>query len=65
MSDIVTVPGTKLKAMQTRIAQLEAALAVLLDQVDYTSGACGLTEMVGAVLSAEIIEKARKALRGE
>lgn len=38
------------------------ALRVILDQVDYTSGACRPNEMVGAVLPKEIIEMARKAL---
>ena len=46
------------------ITELEAALGVLLDQVDYTAGACTLTEMVGAVLPLEVIERARKALGG-
>ena len=39
------------------------ALMVILDCVDYTSGACGLTEMVGAVLPEDIIIKAREALK--
>jgi len=38
------------------------ALALVLDQVDYTQGACGVTEMVGAVLSTEVIAIAREAL---
>lgn len=38
-----------------------AALGLVLDQVDYTASpaACGPDEMVGAVLSAEVIRKAR------
>ena len=38
------------------------ALRVLLDQVDYTSGACALNEPVGGVLPTEIIRKAKDAL---
>lgn len=38
-------------------------LSVVLDQVDYTKGACGLTEMVGAVLEKSVIDNARIALK--
>jgi hypothetical protein len=41
------------------------ALLLVLDQVDYTKGACGLTEMVGACLPAEVIDKARQALAAD
>jgi hypothetical protein len=41
------------------------ALLLVLDQVDYTAGACSLTEMVGAVLPKEVIQKAREALHVE
>lgn len=41
------------------------ALLTVLDQVDYTNGACGLTEMVGAVLQKEVIALARKAIAEE
>jgi hypothetical protein len=34
-----------------------------MDQVDYTSGACRVTEMVGAVLSKDVIELAKEAIR--
>jgi len=39
------------------------ALQVLLDHVDYTSGACGLTEMVGGVLPKSIIDLCREAIK--
>lgn len=42
--------------------ELLEALQVLLDQVDYTAGNCGITEMVGAVLPKEIIQKARTVI---
>ena len=38
------------------------ALLTILDQVDYTSGACGVTEMVGAVLPKEVITLCRQAV---
>lgn len=41
------------------------ALLLVLDQVDYKAGACGLTEMVGACLPAEVIDKARQALAAD
>lgn len=37
-------------------------LATILDQVDYTTGACRLNEMVGAVLPEEIIQQAKAVL---
>jgi hypothetical protein len=46
-------------------SDLRAALATVLDQVDYTQGACGLTESVGAVLPVEVIQQARRALDRE
>jgi len=39
----------------------KTALLTLLDQVDYTTGACDATEMVGAVLPKEVIALARSA----
>jgi hypothetical protein len=39
------------------------ALRVILDCVDYTVGNCRPNEMVGAVLSPEVIELAREVLR--
>jgi hypothetical protein len=44
------------------VAELVAALHLILDSVDYTAGACGLTEMVGAVLPTVVIERARAAI---
>ena len=40
----------------------EVALRTILDQVDYTSGACRPNELVAAVLPVEIIKLAREAL---
>ena len=53
----------ELETANKRIENLWAALGVLLDSVDYTSGACKLNEAVGAVLPIEIIEKAKAALK--
>lgn len=52
----------ELKVYQADTAKLRAALQVVLDQVDYTRGACSLTEMVGACLDASVIDMARAAL---
>jgi hypothetical protein len=41
------------------------ALLVVLDQVDYTKGACRPNEMVGACLPVEVIELSRKAIQDE
>ncbi len=46
------------------------ALRLILDQVDYTNGNCGPTEMVAAVLSTDVIATCRAArlemkLRGD
>jgi len=46
----------------TDLEKVRAALQVVLDAVDYTSGACSLTEKVGAVLSREVLVLANKAL---
>lgn len=43
-------------------AEMLQWLGVLLDMVDYTSGACTITEMVGAVLPKDVIENARAAI---
>jgi hypothetical protein len=41
---------------------LVAALRVVLDQVDYTRGACVVTEMVGACLREKVIKLAHAAI---
>lgn len=41
------------------------ALLTILDQVDYTEGACTPTEMVGACLPLEVIKLAREAIAEE
>jgi hypothetical protein len=53
------------RALTARVAELEAALGVVLDQVDYTASACAPTEMVGACLSTQVIDIARAALAKE
>lgn len=42
--------------------ELAVMLSTVLDQVDYTVGACALTTMVGAALDAKLIERARALL---
>lgn len=58
-------PYPRPQAKTTRTATVREALLVLLDSVDYTSGACGPTEMVGAVLPGSVIRLAREALAAE
>lgn len=41
------------------------ALLLVLDQVDYTKHACSPTEMVGACLPTEVIDRARQAIKDE
>ena len=43
--------------------ELRKMLLVILDQVDYTNGACRPNEMVGAVLPKVVIEQARELLK--
>jgi len=51
------------KRQMTREEAIETALATILDAVDYTKGACTVTEMAGAVLPKELIVRAREALK--
>lgn len=44
------------------VKNLTQALHVILDSVDYTKGNCQVNSLVGAVLSKEAIDLARKAL---
>ncbi len=39
------------------------ALQLLLDQCDYQSGACAITEMVGAVIPPEVLVLCREAVK--
>jgi hypothetical protein len=41
----------------------KTALMTVLDQVDYTSGACGLGEPVGGCLPVTVIKLARESVR--
>ena len=52
----------RLKQENERLRQW---LAVVLDQVDYTTGACRVNEMIGACLSDDVIAQARAALGGK
>ena len=58
----IAVANTQLPlANQILLAQAPKLLQwiqVLLDQVDYTSGACSPTEMVGAVLDRSVVAQA-------
>ena len=41
------------------------ALCLLLDQVDFTTGACSPTDMVGACIPPEVFKKCREAIAAE
>ena len=41
---------------------IESMLQVILDHVDYMSGACRVNESIGAVLPKQIIIKAKRVL---
>jgi hypothetical protein len=41
------------------VERLVSMIQLLLDHVDYTDGACGPTEMVGAVLPTVVIKRAK------
>jgi hypothetical protein len=49
--------------MSDQVFDLETALAVVLDCVDYVHGNCEATEMVGAVLPREVAKMARASLQ--
>lgn len=46
----------------TAAEELQAALGIMLDAVDYQRGACTPVESVGAVLPVAVLEIARKAM---
>lgn len=48
-------------ALKNALSPVEA-LSLILDQVDYTRGACRSTEMVGAVLDQTVIKQCREAI---
>lgn len=61
-----SVRDTVLRAekAEARNYVLRNALSLVLDQVDYTAGACRVNEMVGAVLGKNLIETIHKILKG-
>lgn len=65
-ADKITKPlHVEIDRLTAELADVRAALLVVLDQVDYTANACGVTEMVGAVLPLEVIRQARAALKSK
>ncbi len=49
--------------MKADNSRLRESLMLILDSVDYTEGACGVHEMIGAILPKEILLKAKEAKR--
>lgn len=52
----------ELKVARLQRDKMWETLLLVLDQVDYTRGACSLTEMVGACLPSSVITLARAAI---
>lgn len=48
--------------MNADVLRLRVALQVVLDQIDYTRGACTPTEMIGACMPKEVLEMAHDVL---
>ena len=53
---VVHDPGPKVQELSPT-----EALLLLLDQIDYTRGACGPTELIGALIAPDILAKCRRA----
>ena len=47
------------------VERLRVALEVILNQIDYTAGRCRQTEMIGALITKQEFQIARRALAGE
>jgi hypothetical protein len=47
---------------RTQIEMLRATMQLLLDQVDYTKGACNIVEPVGGCLPHDVIETCHRTL---
>ena len=62
-NQLTVISTEELVRLRERNAELLQWIQVLLDQVDYTSGACSVTEMVGAVLDKSVIDEARAAIK--
>lgn len=56
-------PGQQSPGDAAQNQRLRAALLAILDAVDYKAGNCRVNDMVGAVLPAVLIERAREALK--
>ena len=50
------------KIFENRLREYHYRMLVLLDQVDYIRGNCGVNSMVGSVLDRELLESMRKFL---
>ena len=46
------------------VYELRNMINLLLDQTDYTSAACRVNEMIGAVLGKNLIDLARRIAKG-
>ena len=41
------------------------ALQLLLDQIDYTNSACGVTEMIGALVTPDVLIMCKRSIKLE
>ncbi len=46
----------------TALEETEICLMLVLDSIDFTSGACAPTEMIAACLPSVVLERAKKAV---
>ena len=66
LNKVIKLSTDKIIGLQTfkelAADDLWIALAVLMDNIDFTNNACSITEMVGAVLPKGVLERANEAL---
>ena len=55
-NETMTEALDEIERLQVNVQALRSLLMVVLDAVDYTAGNCRPNEMVGAVLSQEVIK---------
>ena len=64
-NDILKVVIGQLDEAKREVERLRVALEVILNQIDYTAGRCRQTEMIGALITKQEFQIARRALAGE
>lgn len=59
MAKAASISAVQIVEVEAQNAALKRILLLLLDNIDYESGACGVTEMIGAILPKEILQQAK------